>query len=80
MEQGQTAQLRVVGTGDALSYQWRKDGVDVAVAPNAIYQLGAVRPEQAGHGGGQQYGGQRNECTGSGVNGEFSDIPSFGGR
>jgi hypothetical protein len=45
---GSASSLRVVASGSLISYQWRKNGVDIAGATNANYNLGAVKPSDAG--------------------------------
>jgi hypothetical protein len=45
----QTASFAVIAAGYALSYQWRKDGVDIAGATSATYVLPLVQTSQAGN-------------------------------
>ena len=45
---GQSASFTVTATGIYLSYQWRKDGVDLAGATSATYSLGLAQTNQAG--------------------------------
>ncbi len=45
---GSASSLRVVASGSLISYQWRKNGVDIPGATNANYNLAAVNPSDAG--------------------------------
>jgi len=47
--EGGTATLRVTATGTGLTFQWRKNGVNVAGATNAMYTISGVVPADAGN-------------------------------
>ena len=46
--QGSTASYTVVGAGTSLTYQWRKDGTNIAGATSAILTMSNVSSTQAG--------------------------------
>ena len=48
VSQGQSASFSVSASGTALSYQWRKDGVDIAGATSGTYTITHVVADDAG--------------------------------
>jgi hypothetical protein len=46
--EGQSASFTVVATGAGLSYQWRKDGVNIPGATGSTYTIPSVTPANAG--------------------------------
>ena len=49
IEEGRTTKLSVLATGtETLSFQWRKDGVDIADATQAAYSINVVQMQDAG--------------------------------
>ncbi len=49
VDAGQSARLTVAAAGLYFSYQWRKDGVDIAGATNATYSLSFAQPGDTGN-------------------------------
>ena len=47
--EGQSASFSVTASGTGLTYQWRKDGVNIPNATSRILNLGAVKPVTLGH-------------------------------
>ncbi len=46
--EGDSAAFNVVASGNSLTYQWRKDGSDIAGATNALLEIAAVTGADAG--------------------------------